>query len=172
MQNLLNQLRSVRHGENACWRLSLSATKSQVPSTASSIPPKTCDNFANGDSKICICLRPGNRRSGLDDGRANTVSDSVVSRNGVTVVLTDERWQHILHGHPEMARRRQKVLEAVGSPDRILEGNTGELLAVKQSGVRGSLVVVYREETGRGFIVTAFRSTRTASLDGRRQLWP
>lgn len=100
------------------------------------------------------------------------MSDSAKSTNGITIALTDERWGHILHGHPEMARRRQKVLETVEAPDRILEGGAGELLAVKQSGARGWLVVVYKEGATAGFVITAFRTTREASLNRRRQLWP
>ena len=100
------------------------------------------------------------------------MSETAVSMNGVTIILTDERWRHILHGHPELARRRKKVLEAIGSPDRIVEGGAGELLAVKRSRARGWLVVVYKEGDGAGFVITAFRTTRSASLDRRRQLWP
>ena len=100
------------------------------------------------------------------------MSDSAVSRNGVAILLTDERWRHILDGHPELARRRQKILETVGAPDRVLEGGAGELLAVKKSGARGWLVVVYKEGAVAGFVLTALRTTRSASLDRRRQLWP
>ena len=103
---------------------------------------------------------------------ASDLSDSVISKNGVAIVLTDERWLHVVHGHPEMAHNRSKILETVGSPDRILEGGAGELLAVKQSGARGWLVVVYKEGVDAGFVITAFRTTRSASLDRRRQLWP
>ena len=100
------------------------------------------------------------------------MSESAESRNGVHIFLTEERWRHILNGHPEMARRRQKVMETIGAPDRVLEGGSGELLAIKQSGARGWLVVVYKEDAVAGFVITAFRTTRSAPLDRRRQLWP
>jgi hypothetical protein len=100
------------------------------------------------------------------------VTDSVVSINGVPIELTDERWGHITDGHPEMARRRKQVLAAVQSPDRVLEGGDGALMAVKRSGTRGWLVVVYKERDRDGFIITAFRTTRAAPLDRRTQIWP
>jgi hypothetical protein len=34
------------------------------------------------------------------------------------------------------------------------------------------LVVVYREHTTDGFIITAFMTSKTRSLAKRRQLWP
>jgi len=43
----------------------------------------------------------------------------VKSRNGVPVRLTDERWNHIVGRHPEMASQRDRVLGAVGDPDLI-----------------------------------------------------
>jgi hypothetical protein len=46
------------------------------------------------------------------------------------------------------------------------------LIAATKSGSRGWLVVVYKEQALAGFVITAFRTTRTASLDRRRQLWP
>lgn len=101
------------------------------------------------------------------------MTDSMVSKNSVTIQLTEERWGHIVAGHPEMRSRRRKVVDAVEAPDRILEGGSNELLAVKQSGARGWLVVVYKEENAEtGFVITAFRTTRAASLNRRRQLWP
>jgi hypothetical protein len=34
------------------------------------------------------------------------------------------------------------------------------------------LVAVYRESESDGFIITAFQTRRTQSLDRRRQIWP
>ena len=98
--------------------------------------------------------------------------DTVKSQNGVSIVLTEERWAHIVDGHPEMIHRRRQVLDTVGSPERILEGGAGELLAVTRSGERGWLVVVYKEQDVAGFVITAFRTTKVASLDRRPQIWP
>ena len=45
------------------------------------------------------------------------IADSV---NGVPIRLTDERWEHILDSHPELASYRETILDAVENPDYIL----------------------------------------------------
>ncbi|MDI6794815.1 MAG: hypothetical protein QME81_18445, partial [bacterium] len=45
------------------------------------------------------------------------------SRNSVPIRLTQERWQHILHRHPEMETQCERVLETVAGPDIILPRN-------------------------------------------------
>jgi hypothetical protein len=49
----------------------------------------------------------------------------------VTIRLSDERWQHIITGHPEMARERDNVLQSPEQPDSIQAGDFGELFAVR-----------------------------------------
>ena len=65
-----------------------------------------------------------------------------------------------------------RPLEAVAEPDRVLEGNAGELLAVKEYEPGKHIVVVYREATEDGFVITAFMTKRVVSLQRRKQLWP
>ena len=79
---------------------------------------------------------------------------------------------HIIEEHAELAGMRLEVLETVAEPRRILEGGEGELLAVRELEIGKLLVVVYRESETDGFIITAFVTRRTASLDRRKQLWP
>jgi len=100
--------------------------------------------------------------------------DGALSRNGVWVRLSGERWQHIATEHPEMAGLREAVLEAIASADHVLEGRAGELLAVRRLDSSKVLVVAYREvESGDGFVITAFMTSRVAALfKRRRQLWP
>ena len=98
----------------------------------------------------------------------------VQSRNGVTIRLTDERWHHILERHPELAGRREDVLETLARPDMIQQGDRGELLAIRTFGgaqaAAASLVVVYREiSLDDGFVVTAFTSRRPSRR--RVTLW-
>jgi len=100
------------------------------------------------------------------------VISTVTSRNGKVIRLTDERWVHIIEEHAELAGMRLEVLETVAEPRRILEGGEGELLAVRELEIGKLLVVVYRESETDGFIITAFVTRRTASLDRRKQLWP
>jgi hypothetical protein len=96
----------------------------------------------------------------------------VVSRNGISVRLTDERWSHIVEEHNELAGLRYEVLETVADPERVLAGGSGEQLAVREYEPGKWLVVVYRELQEDGFIITAFLTRRITSLNRRRQLWP
>ena len=98
--------------------------------------------------------------------------DQIVSKNGVPIRLTDERWTHIAEEHGELAGLRGEVLETVGQPDRILLGGDGEHLAVRELETGKHLVVVYRECADDGFIITAFVTRRVRSLSKRRQIWP
>jgi hypothetical protein len=98
--------------------------------------------------------------------------DIITSKNGKSIRLTDERWAHIAEEHNELAGWRYSVLETISEPTRILAGNAGELLAVREVETGKWLVVVYREGATDGFIITAFLTRRIRSLDKRRQLWP
>jgi len=100
------------------------------------------------------------------------MTETVASKNGVAVRLTDERWAHITEEHAELAGYRLEVLEAIATPERILAGNAGELLAVRKQNDGKTLVVVYRETVNDGFVITAFLTRREASLSRSRQLWP
>ena len=94
------------------------------------------------------------------------------SKNGVIIRLTDERWSHICEEHAELAGLRFDVLETVAEPERIVGGAAGELLALKKQTDGKMLVVVYREDAGDGFVITAFLTRREASLNRRKPLWP
>ena len=98
--------------------------------------------------------------------------DQVMSKNGVSIRLTDERWTHITEEHCEIAGLRSEVLETVLQPERILVGGDGELIALRELEQGKYLVVVYREQVDDGFIITAFVTRRERSLSKRRQLWP
>lgn len=98
----------------------------------------------------------------------------VRSRNGVAIRLTEERWGHIARRHPEMAEQRERMLETVGEPDTILEGDEGVLMAVRlypQTPLtRKLLVVPYREiSPDDGFIVTAYFTSKPSP--NRRVVW-
>lgn len=47
----------------------------------------------------------------------------VYSQNQVPIRLTQERWEHILRRHPEMANQKDHVLEALSDPDLIQQGD-------------------------------------------------
>jgi hypothetical protein len=97
---------------------------------------------------------------------------TVESVNGALIRLTFERWYHISESHRELVGAPFEVLAAVGKPDIICEGTTGEFLALKK--VNGKyLVVVYREiDKKDGFIITAFYTSSSQSvLKNRKIIW-
>lgn len=73
-----------------------------------------------------------------------------------------------------MAGIRNAVLEAIANAGHVLEGNAGELLAVRRLDSSKALVVAYRDvDLHDGFVITAFVTSRIAALfKRRRQLWP
>jgi hypothetical protein len=95
-----------------------------------------------------------------------------LSHNGVSIRLPDERWEHIVERHDILADKQQLVLDTISSPDRILVGNEGALMAVRELEPDRWLVVIYREENEDGFVITAFPTHRINSLNRRQQLWP
>lgn len=100
------------------------------------------------------------------------MTETVTSKNGVAIRLTDERWSHITEEHAELAGYRLEVLEAIAQPERIVAGNEGELLALRKQNDGKTVVAVYRETVADGFVITAFLTRREASLNRRNQLWP
>jgi uncharacterized protein YuzE len=50
---------------------------------------------------------------------------SALDPDGRLVELTEERWQHITIGHPELRVHLRDVMEAVRTPDRRLRGRQG-----------------------------------------------
>ena len=100
------------------------------------------------------------------------MTETAISKNGVPIRLTDERWLHISEEHCELAGYRLDVLETIGDPERILAGRAGELMAVKTQPDGKLLVIVYREIINDGFVITAFLTRRIASLNRGQQLWP
>jgi len=96
----------------------------------------------------------------------------VNSINGVPIRLPQERWLHIVSHHSEMAPYYFEVLEVIAEPERIFEGNEGELIAVKEHSLGKYFVVIYREINGEdGFVITAFLTRRIKRIERRRMLW-
>jgi len=88
--------------------------------------------------------------------------------------LTIERWQHILHRHPEMEKEENKILETLISPDMVQEGDYGTKIAIKHYAhtplTNKYLAVIYKEISSHdGFVLTAYFTSRPS---GRRKiLW-
>jgi hypothetical protein len=45
--------------------------------------------------------------------------NTAISKNGIPIRLTDERWQHITTGHPEIADYYFEILETIETPQII-----------------------------------------------------
>jgi hypothetical protein len=102
------------------------------------------------------------------------MTDTATSRNGVPIRLTDERWVHVTSRHPEMSDQRERVLETLGEPDMIQQGDFGELLALRHydhTPLTSKFMVVAYRETGLddGFVITAYLTNRP--LARRVVLW-
>jgi len=96
------------------------------------------------------------------------------SVNGVLIRITEERLNHIYAGHPEMEGCENWILETIENPDFILEGDYGALLAVRRYertpvSKDKYLVVVYKESSDDGFLITAYFTRRYAKW--RKVLW-
>ena len=94
------------------------------------------------------------------------------SQNGVLIRLTEERWKHIITGHSELVSYQAEILATIRYPEKILVGNHQELLAVKQIVSGKYLIVIYRELSEGGFIITAYLTRRFRELTKRQQIWP
>jgi hypothetical protein len=96
--------------------------------------------------------------------------DIAVSKNGVPIRLTSERWVHIVENHDDLAGYYDEVLGTVENPDWILRGYGGAMIAVKGMGPRRYLATVYRELSPQdGFVVTAYF---TSKINRRAAIWP
>jgi hypothetical protein len=101
------------------------------------------------------------------------VSETTISKNNVIVRLPDERWQHIIERHRSLMNHKELILETIMKPDRILDGNEGSLMAIREIEQEKVLVVVYKENSSLdGFVVTAFPTRRLNSLNRRIRIWP
>ncbi|MHB2149856.1 hypothetical protein ACX8XP_12430 [Calditrichota bacterium LG25] len=99
----------------------------------------------------------------------------VLSKNHVPIRITDERLLPIIQNHPEMEGQEDKIVETLKTPDMILNGDFGELLAVKfyantPVSKKKYLIVEYKEITDvDGFILTAYFSRKLSKR--RKVIW-
>lgn len=96
---------------------------------------------------------------------------TVKSITDKTIRLTDERWLHIVEGHPEMAGNLNEVLLAISTPNMIFQGGSNELLSILFMHQTKWLVVVYKENDIDGFILTAYFTSKIEKLLKRKILW-
>ena len=75
----------------------------------------------------------------------------VQSHNSVPIRLTEERWQHIVRRHPEMATSQESILETISQPAQIQEGDYGTRMAIRFYAKTPLTSKLSRSATGRWF---------------------
>ncbi|MGC8896038.1 MAG: hypothetical protein ACP5LB_04620, partial [Candidatus Bathyarchaeia archaeon] len=70
---------------------------------------------------------------------------SVKASDGTKVLLTEERWKHIVLRHPELENKFSLVLDTVANPDELYFDPTGAFHALKRlhGEVSDYIVVIY-----------------------------
>jgi hypothetical protein len=106
----------------------------------------------------------------MDETLQNTVSV-----HGNTIRITASQWAHITEGHDYMSGNLDKVLETLAEPSRIVEGERGESLALrdydKTNITRKTAVAVYRDEEN-GFLITAFFTSKPDKIEKKgKVIW-
>lgn len=97
--------------------------------------------------------------------------DRILSKNGISIRLTNERWIHIIIGHPELIGYYFKILETISDPESIYEGKIGEYIAIKNIKNEKYMIVIYSELNNDGFVITAFITKRIKKFEKRRMIW-
>ncbi|MCK4306827.1 hypothetical protein KAW50_01215 [candidate division WOR-3 bacterium] len=96
------------------------------------------------------------------------------SISGKVIRLTFKRWFHIIESHDYMAGNISNIMETVNSPDYIMKGSRGELIALKHYSKTNLgekyCVVVYKENED-GFIITAFFTSKPETIRKRGVIW-
>lgn len=99
------------------------------------------------------------------------MEETIVSKNGVSIRLPEERWIHIVENHEDLAGHMDDVLDTVENPDLIIKGYREALIALKKVREDKFLAVVYKEiEPKNGFIITAYFSSKI-KIDREVILW-
>jgi len=80
----------------------------------------------------------------------NAELGSVPSVQDHTIRLTGRQWIHITESHDYMVGNREKILETIADPDRLVTGDLGATIALRQYSATNisekTCVVIYRDE--------------------------
>ena len=97
--------------------------------------------------------------------------DTAISKNGIPIRLTEERWFHIVENHDEMAGFFDDVLSTVEDPDFVIQGYGDAVIALRAIGKKKFMAVIYKEISKKdGFVITAFLS-RKIRIEKEVVLW-
>ena len=83
---------------------------------------------------------------------------TTIAFNGTEVLLTEERWKHIVMRHPEFDNKIARVMDAVSNPGEVYLDPTDAIHALKRlfHEISDYLVVIYHKEDREGYIRTAY----------------
>ena len=81
---------------------------------------------------------------------------SVTAFDGTRVILSSERWQHIVLRHPELKDEQPLILKAIATPDEVYVDPTGAVHALKRVNAVTDYLVVINSVNGEGYIRTAY----------------
>jgi hypothetical protein len=107
--------------------------------------------------------QPGSPHAAPIPFRAMDTPQRIRDRRGRDVLLTVERWRHIVSAHPEIEIYEKEVHRAVESPTTVLAGREPdeEWLYLESAGPsRWLKVVVVFDSEDRGRIITSFARRR------------
>ena len=95
-----------------------------------------------------------------------------LSKNGIKIRLPEERWFHITESHDYMSGLSDETLENISNPEEIIEGDKGELIAIKRLNNK-HIVIIYKEVNDEdGFVITAFLTFEIERVrKGRKIIW-
>ena len=103
------------------------------------------------------------------------ILETTKSVSGKAIRLTLKQWFHIVESHDYMAGNLDKIMETVNSPDSVIKGLRGEMVALKHyretNITEKNCVVVYRENKQDGFVITAFLTSKPETVRKERVIW-
>ena len=93
-----------------------------------------------------------------------------LSKNGIKIRLTKERWFHITESHDYMSGLSDFVLDVINNPEMIVEGDRKELMAIKKFNNK-HIVIIYREVNDKdGFVITSFTTSQIEKVKKDRNI--
>lgn len=99
---------------------------------------------------------------------------TTISKNGVRIRLTKERWEHTVTTHQEINKNDfSRFMKVISDPEFIFKGSKGELLAVQKiPRTKLWIVVPYKELSKQdGFVLTTYFTSDLSWLLKKEIIW-
>lgn len=96
--------------------------------------------------------------------------DVAHSKNNVPIRLISDRWFHIVENHNDLAGYYDDIIITVEKPNMILRAYGSVLTAIRGTGRKRYLAVIYKEVSkDDGFIISAYF---TSKINREAIIWP